>query len=110
VAAEIVAASGKARAFQADVRDAERRWRGWLTKWLPRSGASTAWSTTPSRPSAGHPGGRHPQDFQTAFDFGCKAVVNTITARRPVMRDQGGGRVVNIVTELWNLAPATWSV
>src|SRR5205085_5317457 len=37
-------------------------------------------------------------------------VVNTITAARPVMRDQGGGRIVNIVTELWNMAPASWSV
>src|SRR5207237_8128572 len=40
----------------------------------------------------------------------CRAVINTITAARPLMRDQGGGRVVNIVTELWNMAPAEWSV
>jgi 3-oxoacyl-[acyl-carrier protein] reductase len=49
-------------------------------------------------------------DFSTAFDFGCKAVINTITAARPVMKAQGGGRIINIVTELWNMAPAEWSV
>jgi 3-oxoacyl-[acyl-carrier protein] reductase len=37
-------------------------------------------------------------------------VVNTISAVRPHMRHAGGGRVVNIVTELWNMAPAGWSV
>lgn len=49
-------------------------------------------------------------DFANAFDFGARAVINTINAVRPVMRDQGGGRIVNIVTELWNMAPAEWSV
>jgi 3-oxoacyl-[acyl-carrier protein] reductase len=50
------------------------------------------------------------EDYETAFDFGCRAVVNTVRACRPIMREQGGGRVVNIVTELWNMAPANWSV
>jgi len=49
-------------------------------------------------------------DYETAFDFGCKAVINTVSAVRPVMREQGGGRIINIVTELWNMAPADWSV
>jgi 3-oxoacyl-[acyl-carrier protein] reductase len=49
-------------------------------------------------------------DFETAFGFGARAVVNTITAVRPHMRAAGGGRIVNIVTELWNMAPAGWSV
>src|SRR5439155_7420605 len=49
-------------------------------------------------------------DFRNAFDYGCLAVVNTIAAARPLMRAQGGGRIVNIVTELWNMAPAEWSV
>ena len=51
-----------------------------------------------------------PEDYTTAFDFGCTAVINTIRAARPAMVRQGGGRVVNIVTELWNMAPAGWSV
>jgi 3-oxoacyl-[acyl-carrier protein] reductase len=50
------------------------------------------------------------EDYETAFGFGARAVVNTITAARPYFQRAGGGRVVNIVTELWNMAPAGWSV
>src|SRR5438552_3875708 len=50
------------------------------------------------------------EDYETAFGFGARAVVNTISAVRPHFRKAGGGRVVNIVTELWNMAPAGWSV
>jgi 3-oxoacyl-[acyl-carrier protein] reductase len=50
------------------------------------------------------------EDYSTAFAFGCKQVVNTVRAARPYFVAQGGGRVVNIVTELWNMAPANWSV
>jgi|SRR5579875_697604 len=50
------------------------------------------------------------EDYRTAFDFGCMAIIYMIRAVRPVMREQGGGRIVNIVTELWNLAPEEWSV
>ena len=49
-------------------------------------------------------------DYQNAFAFGCAAIINTITAARPLMKTQGGGRIVNIVTELWNSAPGGWSV
>src|SRR5207302_3639109 len=48
--------------------------------------------------------------YDTAFGFGCHAVINTINAVRPHMQRAGGGRVVNIVTELLNMAPAGWSV
>ena len=41
---------------------------------------------------------------------GSKAVYNTISAARPHFQNQGGGRVVNIVTELWNMSPAGWSM
>ena len=47
--------------------------------------------------------------YQNMLDFGCKAVYNTIKAVRPIMREQHFGRIVNIVTELWNMAPASWS-
>src|SRR5579883_2952493 len=50
------------------------------------------------------------EDYETAFDYGCKAVVLAVNAARPIFQKQGGGRVVNIVTELWNMAPAGWSV
>ncbi len=49
-------------------------------------------------------------DYENSFDFGCKQVVNIITAARPHFVNQGGGRIVNIVTELWNMAPSNWSV
>ena len=49
-------------------------------------------------------------DYSNSFDFGCKQVVNVVRAVRPHFVAQGGGRVVNIVTELWNMAPADWSV
>ncbi len=48
-------------------------------------------------------------DFDNMFDFGCHAVLNTTRAALPYMRAQGGGRIVNIVTELWNMAPAGWA-
>lgn len=50
------------------------------------------------------------EDYQTAFDFGAKAVINTVKAARPYMKKQGGGRIVNIVTEVWDFAPGQWSV
>ena len=38
------------------------------------------------------------EDFRNMFDFGCLAVANTVRAVRPTMKEQGGGRIVNIVT------------
>jgi 3-oxoacyl-[acyl-carrier protein] reductase len=49
------------------------------------------------------------QDFQDMFDFGARAVTNTTRAVRPFMRDQGGGSIVNVVTELWNMGSGEWS-
>jgi 3-oxoacyl-[acyl-carrier protein] reductase len=49
-------------------------------------------------------------DYETAFDYGAKAVLNTVNAARPIMSAQGGGRIVNIVSEQWNFAGAGWSV
>ncbi|WP_309710244.1 SDR family oxidoreductase [Armatimonas sp.] len=48
--------------------------------------------------------------YQNMLDYNVKAVYNTLTAARPHFQAQGGGRVVNIVTELWNMAPAGWSM
>lgn len=48
-------------------------------------------------------------DYQTMFDFNCRAVVNVIKAARPHFINQGGGRIVNIVTELWNLGFGEWT-
>lgn len=49
-------------------------------------------------------------DYTTAFDYGAKAVLNMVKAVRPIMKNQGGGQIINIVTEVWNLAPAGWTV
>jgi 3-oxoacyl-[acyl-carrier protein] reductase len=48
--------------------------------------------------------------YQNMLDYNVKAVYNTIAAARPHFNAQGGGRVVNIVTELWNLSPEGWSM
>lgn len=48
-------------------------------------------------------------DFRNMFDFGCLAVANTVRAVRPMMREQGDGRIVNIVTEIWNMGPGGWA-
>ena len=110
VVSEITAAGGEAQAFGADVRDREAvdamvsdiirvfgRLDGVVNNSISgRQNGSFAEATQ--------------DDYATAFDFGCKAVVNTISASRPHMLKQGGGRIINIVTELWNLAPSNWSV
>ncbi len=109
LAQEITASGGRAQAFQADVRDAEAvraaveaavtafgRLDGLVNNAIAgRQQASFAEATW--------------EDYATMLDYGCKAVVNTVAAVRPIMKAQGGGRIVNIVTELWNMAPANWS-
>ncbi len=42
-------------------------------------------------------------DFCTEMDVSVKAVLNTIKASFPYMKEQGGGRIVNIVTMQWNV-------
>jgi len=43
------------------------------------------------------------------LNFGALAVINTTRAVRPSMKANGGGRIVNIVTELWNMGSGDWS-
>jgi 3-oxoacyl-[acyl-carrier protein] reductase len=110
VAAEIRDAGGRARAFGADVRDAgavERM----VTDIVAAFGRIDG---VVNNAIAGRQAGKlaesTPDDYANAFDFGCRAVINTINAVRPAFREAGGGRIVNIVTELWNMAPGGWSV
>lgn len=110
VVSEIEQAGGRACAFRADVRDAAAV-QGMMNDVVKHFGRldgviNNAIAGKQSGPIAEATA----DDFQTAFDFGCQAVINTINAARPIMRAQGGGRIVNIVTEVWNMAPANWSV
>ncbi len=110
VVAEIEEAGGKAAAFQADVRDAEA-----VTAMMEAVvGQFGRIDGVVNNAIGGRQNGSlqvaTPSDYQNAFAFGCTAVLNTINAARPVMVAQGGGRIVNIVTELWDMAPSEWSV
>jgi len=110
VVAEIEAAGGRAKAYGADVREAKAV--------LEMVAAVVADFGRIDGLVNNAIGGRQngsldeatETDYEQAFAFGCKAVINTVKAVRPVMNRQGGGRVINIVTELWNMAPEDWSV
>lgn len=110
VAESIRASGGRAKAFQADVRKAEAVQSmvdGILTEWDRLDGiVNNAIAGKQNGPLSEATA----EDFATAFDFGCMGVVNTVNAARPHFQHQGEGRVVNIVTEIWNMAPANWSV
>jgi len=108
VVAEIEAKGGKAGAFQADVRDADQV-NAMVAKVAETFGAPYG---LVNNAIAGRQNGKLDsdwQDYQDMFDFGCRAVVNTVKACRPYMKENGGGRVVNIVSELWNMAPIGWT-
>ncbi|HLK55212.1 MAG TPA: SDR family oxidoreductase [Chthonomonadaceae bacterium] len=110
VVAGIRDAGGIAQAFAADVRDATEVQR--LVEEVVR--AFGRLDGVVNNAIAGKQHGplaeATREDYQDAFDFGCRAVINTTAAARPRFHEQGGGRIVNIVTELWNMAPANWSV
>lgn len=110
VAREIAAAGGHARAFAADVRDADAVQQMVEATVAAFGRLDGVVNNAISGRQSGPLDEATADDYNNAFGFGCHAVINTIRAARPIFRDAGGGRVVNIVTELWNLAPADWSV
>lgn len=110
VASEIVAKGGRAEAIGADVRSAEAVQQmadsvvakyGRIDGVVNNSIAGTQVAPLDAATL---------DDYRNAFDFGCVAIINMVKAVRPVFNRQGGGRIVNIVTELWNKAPAQWTV
>ncbi len=110
VVREIESAGGRAKAFAADVRDAAQV-NAMVTEIVAQFGRLDG---VVNNAIAGKQNGPMKDataaDYTNAFDYGCHAVLNTIRAAQPIFKQQGGGRIVNIVTELWNLAPADWSV
>ncbi|RLK47500.1 SDR family NAD(P)-dependent oxidoreductase [Microbacterium telephonicum] len=107
--AEIRAAGGTAAAFGADVRD-------------PASVAAMVddIERTLGRLDAvvnNAIAGDQQKDFDEAtlahydrmYDFAVRAVVTTTQAALPAFERAGGGRIVNVVSELWNSSPAGWS-
>ncbi len=109
VAEGIRSRGGTAEPFQADVRDA-----GQVADMVERVGnAFGRVDGLVNNAIAGRQNVEFDQalwkDYRDMFDFGCKAVVNTVAAVRPHMQAKGGGRIVNIVSELWNMGSGGWS-
>jgi len=110
VVGEITDAGGHAKAFAADVRDADAV-QHMVNDVVAHFGHLDG---LVNNAIGGRQDGKMsditPENFQNMFDFNCLAVVNTINAARPIMKTQDtGGRIVNIGTELWNMAPAGWA-
>jgi len=109
VAEELTAAGGKAQAFQADIRDAD------AVQSMVQAAAAAFGRVDGLVNNAigGQQDGAFVkldwENYENMLDYGCKAVFNTIKAVHPMMKQQGGGRIVNIVTELWNMGVANWS-
>jgi len=108
VAADIVGAGGQALAVQADVRDAEAAVR--MVEQVQAAFGRV--DGIVNNAIGGRQCGTFDEtcweDYADMLDFGCKAVVHTTRAVLPVMRQQGEGRIINIVTELWNMGSARY--
>jgi len=109
VAAGIVKGGGRAQAFEADVREADAVQA--MTDAVV--GAFGRVDGLINNAIGGRQDGSFEEiswdNYTNMLDFGCKAVFNTVKAAHPVMKQQGAGRIVNIVTELWNMGSANWS-
>lgn len=110
VVAEIAAEGGTATAFGADVRELSE-YEALVAHAREAHGRLDA---VINNAIAGKQDGPFDEatdeDFANAFDYGCRAVANSVRAALPVFAAQEGGRIVNVVTELWDMAPGGWSV
>ena len=110
VVAEIVAAGGEAIAVGGDVRDADSVI-AMVDEVVGRFGRIDGLvNNAIGGDQHGTFVNANWDGYQNMIDFGAKAVVNTIKAVQPHFRAHGGGSVVNIVTELWNLGSGDWSM
>lgn len=110
VAESIRRDGGRANAYRADVRDADD-----VQRMVDQVyGDFGRIDGLVNNAIAGKQGGRLGEvtldDYSNSFDYGARAVINTIKAVRPAMSRQGSGRIVNIVSEQWNFGSAHWSV
>jgi len=109
VAEEVLLHGVRALAIQADVRNREQV-EAMVAQTLKEFGKITG---LVNNAIAGRQSGRLEEledaDYQNMLNFGALAVINTTRAVRPSMKANGGGRIVNIVTELWNMGSGDWS-
>jgi 3-oxoacyl-[acyl-carrier protein] reductase len=109
VAEEVLLHGVRALAIQADVCNREQV-EAMVAQTLKEFGKITG---LVNNAIAGRQSGRLEEledaDYQNMLNFGALAVINTTRAVRPSMKANGGGRIVNIVTELWNMGSGDWS-
>lgn len=110
VVEEIAAAGGTATAFGADVRELSE-YEALVAHAREAHGRLDAVvNNAIAGKQDGAFEGATDEEFATAFDFGCRAVANSVRAALPAFKAANGGRIVNVVTEIWNMAPGGWSV
>jgi 3-oxoacyl-[acyl-carrier protein] reductase len=104
----LIAAGGQAVAHQTDVRD-EAQIKAMVDATVKQFGRIDG---VVNNAISGTQDGSFDQisdaEIQNMFDFNCLAVARMIRVVRPHMKAQGSGRIVNIVTEVWNMAPGGW--
>lgn len=94
VVAGIVEAGGMARSYRCDVRDAAD-----VQRMI--SAAHNDFGRLDCVVNNAIAGKQHGpfsdaalQDFNDAYDYGCRAVIHSVSAARPLFKQQGGGRII----------------
>lgn len=109
VAMAILAAGGQAIAVRADMRDSEAV-RFMMNEMVREYGQlDGVVNNVIGGKRHGNLSDAALEDCVDAFDLGCRAVVNSLSAARPHFRAMGGGRIVNVVPEVGGTTPASWT-